>query len=85
MRHAAKRNNQEHKPWQHGSNENPNGLLRQYFPKSSDLSVHSPEWLLEVATERNGRPRKTLGHQTPADAFEQLLSDPKQPSVATTP
>jgi IS30 family transposase len=74
-----------HKPWQRGSNENTNGLLRQYFPKSTDLAVHTPERLLEVAAELNGRPRKTLGGITPAHAFEQLLSDPKQPLVATTP
>jgi IS30 family transposase len=74
-----------HKPWQRGSNENTNGLLRQYFPKSTDLTVHTPERLLEVAAERNGRPRKTLGYRTPAEAFEQLLSGPKQPPVATTP
>jgi IS30 family transposase len=74
-----------HKPWQRGSNENTNGLLRQYFPKSTDLDIHSPERLLEVAAELNGRPRKTLDGRTPAEAFQQLLSDPKQSSVATTP
>ena len=65
-----------HKPWQRGSNENANGLLRQYFPKSTDLTVHSPARLLEVAAELNGQPRKTLDHRTPAEAFEQLLSGP---------
>ena len=74
-----------HKPWQRGSNENANGLLRQYFPKSTDLTIHTPGRLLEVAAELNGRPRKTLDHRTPTEAFEQLLSDPKQPPVATTP
>ncbi|MGH3637340.1 MAG: IS30 family transposase [Mycobacterium sp.] len=73
-----------HSPWQRGSNENTNGLLRQYFPKGTDLSVHSPERLLEVATELNERPRKTLGGITPAHAMQRLLSDPERPVVATT-
>lgn len=73
-----------HSPWQRGSNENTNGLLRQYFPKSTDLSVHSPERLLEVATELNDRPRKTLGGITPAEALQRLLCDPETPPVATT-
>ncbi|EON22201.1 integrase catalytic subunit [Nocardioides sp. CF8] len=73
-----------HSPWQRGSNENTNGLLRQYFPKGTDLLVHSPERLLEVAAELNDRPRKTLGGITPAQAMQRLLSDPESPVVATT-
>jgi IS30 family transposase len=73
-----------HSPWQRGSNENTNGLLRQYFPKGTDLSVHSPARLLEVATELNARPRKTLGGLTPAKAMQRLLFDPEGPIVATT-
>jgi len=62
-----------HSPWERGSNENMNGLLRQYFPKGTDLSVHSAERLAEVAAEINDRPRKTLGWHRPADLMSKLL------------
>ena len=62
-----------HSPWQRGSNENTNGLLRQYFPKSTPLGGHSPAHLAAVADELNGRPRKTLGWKTPAEALAEVL------------
>jgi transposase, IS30 family len=73
-----------HSPWQRGTNENTNGLLRQYFPKSTDLSVYSPEILAAVASELNQRPRKTLGWRSPAQGFAEVLSGPTD-AVATTP
>jgi transposase, IS30 family len=73
------------KPWQRGSNENTNGLLRQYFPKGTDLSQHGPDYLDFVADQMNRRPRKTLGWMDPAEALAGLFSTAsEQPGVAPT-
>jgi len=67
-----------HSPWQRGSNENMNGLLRDYFPKGTNLGTHSAKHLLEVENELNRRPRLVLNNRAPADLFAALLASENQ-------
>jgi IS30 family transposase len=73
-----------HSPWQRATNENTNGLLRQYFPKGTDLSAHRSEEIAAVAAALNARPRKSLNWKTPAEALDALLQAANKQSIATT-
>jgi IS30 family transposase len=75
----------DRKSWhKRGSNENTNGLLRQYFPKGTDLAAHGADDLAAVAHALNARPRKTLGWRTPAEALDEILRSAHKDTVATT-
>ena len=71
-------------PWQRGTNENTNGLLREYFPKGTDLARWSADEIAAIAHTLNNRPRETLGWRTPAEVLDEYLRSAEQASVATT-